>query len=186
MVSAGWCRVPARRLETILQVADNTRGWCMACSEEGVCRARYPPLCNGICYLLGRFARFLSMHRTDNLVHPQGPLWTMPTRLTPKLTDGLRFQRLTDVNAAYAEVANAFWLQARKVGPLKGKSMPPPLLALLNHPKIANIDSAGRSLVRRWLSSRIRRAAAINRLTDSGLRRVILPRPPSLFRNHEN
>jgi hypothetical protein len=34
-------------------------------------RARYPALCGGICYMLGRLARFLSMHRTDNLLHPR-------------------------------------------------------------------------------------------------------------------
>jgi hypothetical protein len=78
-------------------------------------------VCGGICYLPGRFARFLSMHRTDNLLHPQRPLWTTPTRLPPKWTDGLRFQRLMDVNAAYDEAANAFWLQARKVGPSRGE-----------------------------------------------------------------
>src|ERR1700733_11816732 len=52
---------------------------------------------------------------------PLGPLWTTPARLPPKWTDELRFQRLTDVNAAYDEVANAFWLQARKVGPSRGE-----------------------------------------------------------------
>ena len=57
----------------------------------------------------------------DNTLLPQEPLWTTPTRLQPKWTDGLRFQRLMDVNAAYDEAANAFWLQARKAGPSRGE-----------------------------------------------------------------
>jgi hypothetical protein len=43
----------------------------------------------------------------------QPPAATLLGRLPPKWTDGLRFQRLMDVNAAYDEAANAFWLQAR-------------------------------------------------------------------------
>jgi hypothetical protein len=57
---------------------------------------------------------------------------------------GLRFQRLMDAKAGYDQVANALWLQARKVGPLKGDHTAS-IIGIIESSKDRDIDSNERN-----------------------------------------